>query len=479
LCASLASKFTTHGRLSTQLVVHHHDIGATTFAFEKKSVPMAATTEGRSRGEPQTPSPTEIHTPDAPRFGAFHDKGGPLSPRRSSRISGRTRDRTPSPTRSTATSSPKKRAGQPLAPALASPRKRPAPDMVRRASGVVTSESKPMAASVLDGQDAPSKLRPDLLKVPRGGMLLTPVKTPQQTEEKPAVNVESIARTLFNDDSVSSPRRQAKTKTTVETSFEASEEITVKIDIFTDSKERVPEKDESNSNPFWQPSGKAFAKTEKVSRAKVWIPAEQRAISVDEASKRNDGQVRVFRGRKIWVEKVQHEEVDEEEDDEEETLPAFKPKRLFVSKQQEKKVVVVEEKTEAALEAEEAPTDIEDETDEPEETAKSAVVESLSVPVPATPQAHKKSKLSATPDVPHMGPLSPPETRRVTRSMDKFRDATPGASPTRTPTGGRSPAFAGFKISKPALSSASKAAKSSRKRPGDHLAPTEAKRTKV
>jgi hypothetical protein len=457
------------------------------------TIAMAAT-ESRPRGrEFSTPGPDMVHTPDAPRFGSFHDKGGPLSPRRSSRISGRTRERTPSPSRPTSagTASPKKRTGRALAPALASPRKRPAaPDMVRRADGAVSSESKPAAPSVLHiaASAPPTRPRNSLLAPPRStDMLPTPAKTPQQPDEiaKASVSLGSVSRTLFGHATPPSARRLNKvSRPDGELELEAS--VKVKIDIFTDASERVPEKDESSGNPFWHPAGRTATKSERVSRAKVWIPSEQRAISVNEASKRSDGQVRVFRGRKIWMESAPSDVDDDDDDEDEEVCIKFKPRRLFAPappKHEEKP----ESTTTAPTEEEDAPTDVEDNAAAEKEPAVATVTAELtvaaSIPLPATPQPKKGRYTDPVDDndneAPLGGPLSPPDTRRVTRSMDKPRSRT-ARSPTRTSSsGGRSPAFAGFKISKPTHSAVSKAAKTSRKRPGDHLAPTEAKRTRA
>ena len=193
--------------------------------------------------------------------------------------------------------------------------KTPAPDKVIRASGFEASDSKPTPASVLAGSDifsssskAPTRTRSDLFSTARTDMLLTPTQTPHHPEHHSSVKVDSIARTLFSNsssktttttttrgnhvDPMPSPQRQNKEHSILD-SFE---EPVPQISIFTDTKERVPEKDACADNPFWQPNGKSIAKstTSKASKAKVWIAAEGRAVSVNEACKRSDGQVRVL-----------------------------------------------------------------------------------------------------------------------------------------------------------------------------------------
>lgn len=90
------------------------------------------------------------------------------------------------------------------------------------------------------------------------------------------------------------PRKSRKTKNlfTLE-SFANAEETSEKIQIFTDSKERIPERDDEEDNPFITKKGKGKAKaTPQKSKA--------RSEQVQETIDRDEGMVYLFRGRKLY-----------------------------------------------------------------------------------------------------------------------------------------------------------------------------------
>jgi hypothetical protein len=113
------------------------------------------------------------------------------------------------------------------------------------------------------------------------------------------------------------------------------------------------------------------------------------------------------------------EELEDDENDVEARLArpltrsSIKPRLLFQTA-----------KTQEMIDEEEAATDFE-EDEEDEETEAEAEVEIPEIPVPQTP-AKRRVKHAATPEAPKFAPVSPPDTRRTTRSTNKLMDeATP------------------------------------------------------
>jgi hypothetical protein len=127
-------------------------------------------------------------------------------------------------------------------------------------------------------------------------MLPTPSKTPQKAPNaKTAASIQSFARNLFasEEEAMPSPRKRRSKKysgVTME-SFTAEEEADP-IAIFTDSQDRIPEKDDSEANPFY---GNSVAEPSKrqTRRKVVSIPGEG-MLSVDEAARREDGMIYVL-----------------------------------------------------------------------------------------------------------------------------------------------------------------------------------------
>lgn len=64
------------------------------------------------------------------------------------------------------------------------------------------------------------------------------------------------------------------------------------IEIFTDSQDRIPKKDESKSNPFVG-NAPAAEPSKRRTKRKVHVPGEG-SQSVDEASRREDGMIYVL-----------------------------------------------------------------------------------------------------------------------------------------------------------------------------------------
>ncbi|KAL2433525.1 hypothetical protein ABEF95_004200 [Exophiala dermatitidis] len=218
-------------------------------------------------------------------------------------------------------------------------------------------------------------------------MLPTPVKTPQK---KMPPKVRGAARALFQDathnvpapqELAPSPRRSRRNKRYNGFSLES---FSVEdgggqgqIQIFTDSRDALPQLDTSISNPFMTRAVNA----EDSSTRKVPGTVKRRKVSgqnrmdpqVEEAIRKDEGMVYVFRGKKVYRRFDDGGEEEEEIDPEElgllEHTPSrssvrplktltrrsIKPTRLFQT-----------EKLQRAAEAEkeeEAPTDIEDDED--------------------------------------------------------------------------------------------------------------------
>jgi hypothetical protein len=112
--------------------------------------------------------------------------------------------------------------------------------------------------------------------------------------------LKKTARVLFPprpaniEEVMPTPRKSRKTKNlfTLE-SFANAEETSEKIQIFTDSKERIPERDDEEDNPFITKKGKGKAKaTPQKSKA--------RSEQVQETIDRDEGMFYLFRGRKLY-----------------------------------------------------------------------------------------------------------------------------------------------------------------------------------
>ena len=137
------------------------------------------------------------------------------------------------------------------------------------------------------------------------GMLPTPVKTPRK---KAVPGFQAAARVLFQDqnqegaEQVMSPaKRSRKNKRhngfSLESFAAQDNDEGSKVQIFTDSRDALPEIDKSVSNPFLEQSNKAPAATKKLpggsKRRKISGPAIKDA-QVSEAIDRDEGMVYVL-----------------------------------------------------------------------------------------------------------------------------------------------------------------------------------------
>ncbi|KAK8098627.1 uncharacterized protein PG998_014113 [Apiospora kogelbergensis] len=207
--------------------------------------------------EASTPSPSSrIHTPSTPKHG-YTDNWEPFSPRKSARISEKaTKHRTPSPRSSTSRNTSSRSTSTVFGTPAASPQKKRAPamDSVRRASAHLTAESANKTAGLLGLPISKSQAT----SATRGsGMLPTPAKTPSDNKKRDAeieAGVRAAARTLFHDEvDILASSRKKRTKKYTGISLESfnAEEVDEPIEIFTDSRDRVPQVDRSEDNPFY------------------------------------------------------------------------------------------------------------------------------------------------------------------------------------------------------------------------------------
>lgn len=296
-------------------------------------------------------------------------------------------------------------------------------DSVRRASGALSLESSGYAASTLSAHHKPKASA----TASRSTMLPTPAKTPQkQPDAKAQANVRAIARNLFSTDVDDTPKKRKPKKYTGLTldSFTA-EDIEEPIEIFTDTRDRVPDADNNAENPFYttRPAATEPEPPKKRSRGKqVSIPGEGKQ-SMDDALQRDDGIVYVFRGKKIFRKFSSNEDLDSasEADDEVDaelgsakesrqqralTRSSIKPRLLFPTASKGKDVEMT------TTEDEEAVTDIEDH-------ALVDVEKEDQMEAPATPKGIVAKK-PQTPVAPRFAPASPPSTVRATRASTRL-----------------------------------------------------------
>ncbi|KAI2469648.1 hypothetical protein F4781DRAFT_393614 [Annulohypoxylon bovei var. microspora] len=401
---------------------------------------------------PSTPSPpSRVHTPCTPRFG-YGDSWEPYSPRKSSRIAQRLSQRTPSPRAPSRnrTSSRIPSSSDSLSTPVLSPQKKrqPAMDSVRRASSTLTAEGAANAADSLGIGSSHQKPKSAGTITSSATMLPTPAKTPQKhPDEKAKANVRAIARNLFSEpEAVPSPKkRKAKKYTGLTLDSFSAEDVEEQIEIFTDTRDRIPQADKTPHNPFYEASSTTDRDQSRQTRSKQVHVEGEGLISIEEALRREDGIVYVFRGKKIF------RKFSEDEDERIDGTPvgpstrsSLKPRLLFTSGSKGKKA------PKASSEDEEAVTDIEDHVlhDAEDDSAE----------VPGVVMAMEVEK-SVTPVAPKVMPASPPSTIRATRASTRMQAA---GSSTKQPKP-RNP-FDGWRRSK------SRAGTQGQKREGEALA---------
>ena len=138
------------------------------------------------------------------------------------------------------------------------------------------------------------------------GMLPTPAKTPRKRALFSEESTKSTARVLFPPrpatiDEVT-PRKARKFTKNIYSlnSFEEAGESSEKIEIFTDSKERIPTADEDEENPFVTKKGKGKAKSKTKATPQRSRKIDAKTLEMEEKVDREEGMVYIFRGRKVF-----------------------------------------------------------------------------------------------------------------------------------------------------------------------------------
>jgi len=127
-------------------------------------------------------------------------------------------------------------------------------------------------------------------------MLPTPAKTPkkrviQEETITPAARVLFPGRPATVEEAMPTPRKGRKSMKNVFTleSFAEQMDETEKIEIYTDSKERVPTHDEDEDNPFVTKKGKGKAKaTPKVRKI------DAKTVKMEDAVNREEGMIYIL-----------------------------------------------------------------------------------------------------------------------------------------------------------------------------------------
>lgn len=311
------------------------------------------------------------------------------------------------------------------------------------------------------------------------GMLPTPAKTPSKkvhAASQNESNIAAIARNLFHhndvDEVMASPSKTpSRSKGKKYTGFSLESFAVVEeeepIPIFTDSQDRVPEADSSAENPFFGDSAATVTAAVSTSSASSTEPARRRSkrnqvsipgegkLTVEEATRREDGLVYVFRGKKIF--RKFEDAADAQEEDildgmgnggkgKRMTRSAIKPRLLF-PREDSSFTTETTPNGGGTTEDEEADTDIEDGnlvgSDDEEIEDEEDIVEdepALLTSAPNTPPPAPK----------YAAPASPPTTTRARRSGHKTaEELTPKAAAPKK----RSP-FDGWRQTKSSASAA-------------------------
>ncbi|KAH0542713.1 hypothetical protein FGG08_002948 [Glutinoglossum americanum] len=323
---------------------------------------------------PPPPSPSSLRTPPTPLHGPKFDNYEPWAPRMSTRSSvQKTQYRARTPPRQDANelesnlSTPlagkrttrTRRSPNNLSPpssAHPSPQKgtgkAPKASGQRNVSGTLDDNSTTIAAvapgtSVDDSGPSFGK-EAGPASVFGHGMLPTPAKTPKKRHTQPVAGLGSAARVLFAprpptvEEAMPSPRKSKKGKKHNELSLhsfsddqndDGDEE---KIEIYTDSKERIPEMDISDDNPFISRPGQAAAAEEARSLRRRRKVRTDVSHDVEESLKRDDGMYYVFRGKKVFrkFDEPNPNDNDNTGSPPPRTRSSIKPRLLFPTKEQ-------------------------------------------------------------------------------------------------------------------------------------------------
>ncbi|KAI9792809.1 MAG: hypothetical protein M1816_001541 [Peltula sp. TS41687] len=253
---------------------------------------------------PPPVSPSAIHTPPTPKHGAKLDSWEPYSVRRSTRsLTRKSKDNNNKQDSSSLAFSPP--SSTESSPTTSSTRMQ-VDEMIittkQTGRSVSTEAMKGTSTGLLRVDDDTATMGPTTTMLP------TPAKTPRKRPQEPAHALRSTARVLFPArDEITGKRRGGRRLDDSMNGANGDDPI----EIYTDSKDRIPTLDISEDNPFWdhgnQEGGQSTGLNGGVKRKATVAKNEEIEKAV---KRRDDGIVYVFRGKKIF------RKFDEEEDEE-------------------------------------------------------------------------------------------------------------------------------------------------------------------
>ncbi|KAE8557145.1 hypothetical protein EYB25_001851 [Talaromyces marneffei] len=334
-----------------------------------------------------TPPPSdlrELREPRAPRHGAGYDSFDPYPTRQSARLAGQ---RSSEPHTTPPPPSPKKSARRNGIDALSPPGTLSPRKKTVRGKASLINETLDVETSDLSDGASGHRLSRSAILPGRSLLLPTPAKTPRH--QKSVGNFGAAARSLFPNASSSSQTKSTKKPSgfSLDSFHEDSTSNNSSIEIFTDSRDRIPVANKRLDNPFLSKSEPKMSSDSEIPKAKRQRVASRHVapeIDPKEAVKRTDGMLYTFRGKKVFR-KFDYQRSDSEEDQNEEdelgffavrpdlldssvnldaprlTRSAIKGRRLFSALSDSKHSNSVDEN-------EEATTDIEDPIDSIEGT---------------------------------------------------------------------------------------------------------------
>jgi len=262
------------------------------------------------------PPPGRIHTPPTPLHGPKYDNFEPYSPRRSSRLASKSAlqspqqhlkprivtphsSRTSTTHTSTLTLSPPSSPASPSAHTLKVPKARKSAASSSRQRDILTEDL------------SKAGLMPTVADL-GVGMLPTPVKTPRKRALPNQATIKSTARVLFPsrpttvDDAMPSPRKHKQNQHGVATSFSISAladdgddeaSTQAQIEIYTDSKERIPTMDhDGEENPFLSKNAagkKKVVEASQTTRRKAKQRSEKE-LKMEESARKDEGMIYVL-----------------------------------------------------------------------------------------------------------------------------------------------------------------------------------------
>lgn len=236
-----------------------------------------------------TPPPAPLREPRAPRHGAGYDSFDPYPTRQSARLATqRSTDShtTPPPP------SPRRASRQTNIDTLSPPRTLSPRKKAARANASLLSEKSDLDSSDSSDGAGPHRRSQPAVSLPHSNLLPTPVKTPRH--KKSRTNLGSTSRSLFpsTDFPPSSNSKSAKKPSGY--SLDSFQEDRVDnhnpIAIYTDSRDRIPVRNESLDNPFLsKPEPSMSSNKSQPKRRNLASQMVVPDIDPKEAVKRDDG----------------------------------------------------------------------------------------------------------------------------------------------------------------------------------------------